>query len=222
MIGPQLESLENLIQLLDKTPQNFPEEFVRKAEMEYHGKIRHTLGQMQHISLICRTGNCYTDCQLKTQNVATTLYYFQGLKCYIQDLASYSHKTIFHPSSYYDISNVIRLTWSGNKTEDHTTHNYLECHKYADHAVIINRRRSVSGIIHALFGVAEWWKLQIQLYVASDYTGKTIRYMRKNLKKIKAIWQYMKSLSLHSEAQILHWEYKKSCIMLLNLKWLIL
>ena len=72
---------------------------------------------------------------------------FQGITLCIQYLDSNPHKPIFYPYNYYDGSNVIRLTWSGNQVEDYTTHNCLECHKDEDHAIIINRRRSVSGII---------------------------------------------------------------------------
>ena len=48
----------------------------------------------------------------------------------------------------------MRLTWSGNKNEEYTTHNILEGHKDVDRARIINRRRSVSGILHTLLAVA--------------------------------------------------------------------
>ena len=51
----------------------------------------------------------------------------------------------FYPSNYHDGSNGTILTWNGNQIEDYKTHNCLECHQYADHAKIINRKRSVSG-----------------------------------------------------------------------------
>ena len=58
-------------------------------------------------------------------------------------------------------------TWSGNQVEYHTTQNCLEFHQDADHARILNRRRSVSGIIHTLLGAAVCWKVQIQPAIAS-------------------------------------------------------
>ena len=85
-------------------------------------------------------------------------------------MASHPHKPIFYPSNYYDGSNVISLTWSRNQVEDHTTHNCFEFHQDADHAIIINRRRSVSGIINTLLGVAVCWKVHIQPAIASDST----------------------------------------------------
>ena len=86
--------------------------------MEYHVKFEHTIGRIHHISIIIRIGIFYTACCLGTQNVAPTLPGFQGLKCYIQYLDSHPLKPIFYPSNYYDVSNVIRLTWSGNQVED--------------------------------------------------------------------------------------------------------
>ena len=78
---------------------------------------------------------------------------FQGITRCVQYLASHPHKPVFYLSNSYDESNVIRLTWSGNKVEDHTTQNLLEYHQDADHARILNRRRSVLGIKHTLLGV---------------------------------------------------------------------
>ena len=109
--------------------------------------------------------------------MAPTLPGFQGINRCVQYLASHPHKPIFYPSNSYDGSNVIRLTWSGNQVEDHKTQNFLECHQDADHARIINRRRSVSGIIHTLLGVAVCWKVQIQPAIASDSTDGEIRCM---------------------------------------------
>ena len=37
---------------------------LHKAEMEYHGKFEHTLGRIQHISLMSRIETCYTVCSL--------------------------------------------------------------------------------------------------------------------------------------------------------------
>ena len=138
--------------------------------MEYHGKFGHTLRRIQHIAIMSRIDLCYATCRLATQTVAHTLPGFQGLKRCVQYLARHPHKPIFYPSNSYDGSNVIRLTWSGNQVEDHTTQNCLEFHQHEDHAIIINRKRSVSGIIHTLLGVAVCWKVQIQPAIASDST----------------------------------------------------
>ena len=93
---------------------------IYKAEMEYHGKFGHTLGRIQHISLMSIIGMCYATCRLSTQIVATTLPGFQGIKLCVQYLDSHTHKPIFYPSNSYDGSNFIRLTWSGNQVEDYT------------------------------------------------------------------------------------------------------
>ena len=113
---------------------------------------------------------CYKTCSLATQNAAPTLPGFQGIKLCVQYLASHPHKPIFYPSNSHDGSNVIRLTWSGNQVEDYTTQNYLECQQDADHAIILNRRRSVSSIIHTLLGFDVCWKVQSQPNIASDST----------------------------------------------------
>ena len=104
---------------------------------------------------------CCTSCCLANKNVAPNIPGFQGIKQYIQYLDINPYTPIFYPSNYYDESNVIRLTLSGNKSEDYTTHNCLEFHNYAYHAIIINRRQSVSGIIYNLLGVAVFWKVNI-------------------------------------------------------------
>ena len=122
--------------------------------MKYHGKNLHTLKGIQHIALMSRIDLCYATCHIATQNLEPTLPGFQGINRCVQYLASHPHKPIFDPSNYYDGSNVIRLTWSGNQVEYHTTQNCLEFHQDADYARIINRRRSVSGIIHTLIGVS--------------------------------------------------------------------
>ena len=109
--------------------------------------------------------------------MATALPGFQGIKRCVQYIASHPHKPIFYPSNSYDVSNVTRLIWSGNQVEYHTTQNFLECYQDADHARILNRRRSVSGIIHTLLGVAVLWKVQIQQAIASESTDGEIRCM---------------------------------------------
>ena len=95
---------------------------------------------------------------------------FQVIKCCIQYLASHPHKTIFYPYNSDDGSNSIKLTWSGDQFEGYTTRNCLEFHQDEDRAIIIKRRRLVSGIIFTLLGVSICWKLHIQLAVASDST----------------------------------------------------
>ena len=97
---------------------------------------------------------CYANCLLATQTVAPTVPGFQGINRCVQYLASHPHKPIFYPYNYYDGSNFIRLTWSGNQVEDHTTQNRLEFHQGADHARILNKIRSVFGIMYTLIGVA--------------------------------------------------------------------
>ena len=130
---------------------------------------------------------CYTTCCLANQTVSTTLPGFQGIKHCVQYLDSHPHKPIFYPSNSYDGSNVIRLTWGGNQVEYHTTHNCLECNQYADHAIILNIRRSVSGIIHTLLGVAVCWKVQIQQSIVSESTDEVIITMYKYANKTKVI-----------------------------------
>ena len=143
---------------------------MHKLEIEYHGKFVHTLGRIQHISLMIRIDICYATCNIVTQTVAPTIPGFQGIKHCVQYLASHPNKTIFYPSNSYDGSNFIRLTWSGNKIKDYKTQNCLEFHQDADNAIIINRRRSVSGFLHTMLGVAICWKVHIQPAISYDST----------------------------------------------------
>ena len=83
-----------------------------KVEMEYHGKPGHNIGRIHHISLMRRIDICYIDFHMATQNVEPTLTGFKGLNICIKYLDSQPHKPIFYPSNYYDVSNVIRLTWN--------------------------------------------------------------------------------------------------------------
>ena len=85
--------------------------------MEYHGKFGHTLGRIQHIALMSRIDICYATCHLATQTIEPNFPGFQGIKLFVQYLSSHPHKPIFYPSTYYDGSNVIRLTYSGNQFE---------------------------------------------------------------------------------------------------------
>ena len=93
---------------------------LQKVEIEYHGKYGYTLVRIQHIALMSRSDLCYETCRLATPTVAPTLPGFQGIKRCVQYLDIHPHKPIFYPSNYYDGSNVIRLTWSGNQVEYHT------------------------------------------------------------------------------------------------------
>ena len=92
-----------------------------KAEMEYYGKVGHTLGRIQRTAIMSRIIICYVTCLLATQTVAPTLPSFQYIKRCVKYLASHPHKPIFYPSNSYDVLNIIRLTWSGNQVEDNTT-----------------------------------------------------------------------------------------------------
>ena len=67
---------------------------LHKAEMEYHGKLGHTIGRIQHIALTSKIDICYATLCLETQTVAPTLSGFQGIKICIKYLASHPHKTI--------------------------------------------------------------------------------------------------------------------------------
>ena len=69
-------------------------------------------------------GIYYSNCRLAIQNVAPTLPGLRGIKSCVKYLDSHPHKHIFYPSSYYDVSNVIRLAWSGNQVEVYTTQNF--------------------------------------------------------------------------------------------------
>ena len=60
----------------------------------------------------------YTACVMETQNVSPNLPGLQSLNLCIQYLSSHHHKPIFYPHNFYDGSNFIRLTWSGNQVEE--------------------------------------------------------------------------------------------------------
>ena len=55
--------------------------------MEYHGKFGHTIGRMQHISLMIIFDICYAYCYISTKNVTPTLPGFRGIKICIQYMA---------------------------------------------------------------------------------------------------------------------------------------
>ena len=150
--------------------------------------------------------------------MAPTLPGFQGIKRCVQCLDSHPHKPIFYPFNSYDRSNFIRIIWSVDQVEYHTTQNCLECHQYAYHVIILNRRRSVSVIIHTLLGVFVCWKVQIQPAIASYSTDGEITFMYKYVKKIKVIHIYMEALALHTDAPTVHWEGNTSCISIVESK----
>ena len=102
--------------------------------------------------------------------MAPTLIGFKGLKSCIKNLAGHPHKIIFNTYNYYDGSNFIRLTCSGNQVKDYTTHNFLEFHQDAYHARILNIRRLVSCIFYTLLDVDVFWRVHIQPDVASNST----------------------------------------------------
>ena len=74
---------------------------LNKAEMDYHGKFVHTLGRIQHISLMSRIDICCKTFRPATQTVALTLPGFQVIKLCVQYMASHPHKPIFYPSNSY-------------------------------------------------------------------------------------------------------------------------
>ena len=63
--------------------------------MEYHVKFGHTLGRIQHISIMSIIDLCYETCRLATQTVVPALPGLQGIKRCVQYLASHPHKPIF-------------------------------------------------------------------------------------------------------------------------------
>ena len=81
----------------------------------------------KHIAIMSRIDLCYATCRIPTQTVAPNLPSFQGIKRCVQYLASHPHKPIFYPYNYYDGSDFIRITWSGNQVGYHTAQNFLEC-----------------------------------------------------------------------------------------------
>ena len=89
--------------------------------MEYHIKFGYTIGRIHHFAIISRIDLCYATGLLSTQTVAPPLPSFQGIKRCVQYLTIHPHKPILYPSNSYDGSNFIKLTWSKNQVEDHTT-----------------------------------------------------------------------------------------------------
>ena len=89
--------------------------------MKYHGKFGRKIGRIKHIALMSRIDLCYETCRISTQTVAPTLSSFPGINRCVQYLDIHPHKPIFYLSNSYGGSNLIRLTWSGNQVEYHTT-----------------------------------------------------------------------------------------------------
>ena len=69
-------------------------------------EIGHTLRRIEHIALMIRIGICCIICCIETQTVAPILPVFQGIKHFVQYLASHPHKLIFFPYNSYDVSNL--------------------------------------------------------------------------------------------------------------------
>ena len=59
------------------------------------------------------------------------------------------------------------LHGGGNKLNNTQPLNYLEFQQYVYHAIIINRRQSVSGIMNNLICVTVLWKIKIQTDIYS-------------------------------------------------------
>ena len=121
--------------------------------MEYHVECGHTIGRIQHIYIMSIIYLFYTTCRLATQTVAPNIPGFHGIKSSVQYLYSHPHKPIFYSSNYYDGSKKFKLILSEKQVEYHTTQNVLECDQCVDHDIVLNRRRSVLGIIYTLLGV---------------------------------------------------------------------
>ena len=82
----------------------------------------------------------------------------------------------------------------------------------------MNRRRSVSGIIRTILGVAVCWKVRIQPAVVSDSTDKEIRCMYKYVRKTRAIQILMQAWSLHTGAPTVYCKYNTSFIYVVEAK----
>ena len=104
---------------------------------------------------------CYTACRLGHQTIAPALPGFQGISRCLQYLYNHPHKTIFYTYNPCEGYNIIKLKWIGDQVEDCTTQNCLEFRQFTYHARILNRRRTLSGIIHTLLGISVFWIVQI-------------------------------------------------------------
>ena len=69
-----------------------------------------------------------------------------------------------------------------------------------------------------MIGVAVFWKINIQLDIASESTDGEIRFMYKAAKKTKAIRRYTEALELHNGTPKLHWEDITGCISVVETK----
>ena len=90
---------------------------LHKSELDYYSKFWHTIGRIQHIYFMSIIEICYTACFLETQTVSPTLPGFQIINSCSKYLANHTHKPIFNPSHYYNGSNFIIITCSGNQVE---------------------------------------------------------------------------------------------------------
>ena len=87
-----------------------------------------------------------------------------------------------------------------------------------DHARVLNIRRTVSGIIHTLIGVAVCWKIQIKPYISFDPNYGEIIFMYKAAKKTKDTRRYMEALVIHTGETTVHWEDNTSYISVVEAK----
>ena len=100
----------------------------------------------------------YAECFLGTHCVDPILPELKGITRCIQFLAAHPHNCIFYVLNAYGGYNYTRITWSGNQIEDYTIQICFECHQGADNPRILNRRQSVSIIVHTILCVAVFWK----------------------------------------------------------------
>ena len=160
---------------------------LHKKENDYQIKFGHTIGRIHHIAIVRRIDIFYTSCRLVTQTMAPKFPGFEGLNRCIYYLDTQPHKPIFYPYNYYEGYNVTIITWIVYQVEAYNTQNYLQCHQDVYHARNLNRKLSISVIIHTLLGVAVLWKVQIQSYVAYAYTDGEICFVYKYAKKNKDV-----------------------------------
>ena len=79
---------------------------IQKSCKEDHNKLGHTMGRIQHISIISRIEFFYKDCFPGTQTSSPTLIGFQGLNICIKYLDNHPYKPTFFFSGSYDGSSV--------------------------------------------------------------------------------------------------------------------
>ena len=102
---------------------------IHKEESKYHGNLDtilegyNTLISQAYLKFLHRL-------LPRNKNMAPTLLGFKGLKRHKKYLSNHPHKPIFYPYSSYGGYYLTRLTWSGDKLEDYTTHNCLGYNQY--------------------------------------------------------------------------------------------